>query len=224
MGLIEALAELVCPTRCAGCDAPGALVCESCAEALPLIDEDCACPRCGAPWGRLQCTECVGRVWSFSAVLSLGEFESVLARAVVLHKDAGERRLADVFAELLATRVVEAWPGWPDAVAFVPATRAALLRRGFDHGRSIAENLAGVLGLPLDEALRRASARDQRVLGREARSANVAGSFSAVGRVGGRVLLVDDVFTTGATLDEAAAVLLEAGADEVRCATVARAW
>jgi len=224
MRLREAFAELLFPTRCAGCDAPGALLCARCEADLPLISPADACPRCGAPYGRLLCTECWQREWAFSATLSLGEFETSLARAVVLHKDAGERRLAGVLGALLAARVREAWPDWPEGVAFVPATAVALRRRGFDHGRAIAETVASALGVPLLSALERSAARDQRTLGRSARAANAAGSFSASGPVPCRVLLTDDVFTTGATLDAAASALLVAGAAEVRCATVARAW
>ena len=78
--------------------------------------------------------------------------------------------------------------------------------------------------MPLVEPLTRAAAADQRLLGRADRARNAAGSFAVTGALTGHVLLCDDVFTTGATLDAAASVLLDAGACEVRCATVARAW
>ena len=71
---------------------------------------------------------------------------------------------------------------------------------------------------------KRSAARDQRALGRSERAANVAGTFRVAARVPERVVLCDDVFTTGATLDAAAAALLSAGADAVRVAAVARAW
>jgi predicted amidophosphoribosyltransferase len=222
--LLESLVELAFPTRCAGCELPGSLLCDTCRANLPLVLAENACPRCGAPYGALVCTECWNREWAFEAALSLAELEEPLARAVVLHKDAAEQRLGALLGGLLAEQIAGAWPGWPDAVAFVPATRAAYRRRGFDHGRAIAREVARQLERPLLEALARGVALDQRTLGREQRARNVAGSFSAMGAVSGRVLLCDDVFTTGATLDAAAAVLAEAGAGAVRCATVARAW
>jgi len=224
MRLLEALVELVYPTRCAGCEMPGAVLCDTCRDALPRVASSAACPRCGAPYGYLVCTECWNREWAFTAALSLGEFEAPLARAVVLHKDAGERRLGSVMGMLLAEQVVQAWPGWAEAVAFVPATRAALRRRGFDHGRAIAGEVAIRLEVPLVDVLVRRAAVDQRALGRADRARNAAGSFGARGELPRRVLLCDDVFTTGATVDAAACALLEAGAREVRCATVARAW
>jgi len=226
MGLVTGLAELIFPTRCAGCELPGAVLCAACLDALPRIEPDGRCPRCGAPFGALTCTECWNREWAFSAALALGELEAPLARAVVLHKDAGERRLATVLGGLLAEQVALIWPGWAQAVTFVPATRAALRRRGFDHGRAIGAVLAAELGVPLLSALVRGDARDQRSLGRIARAANAAGTFSVVpdAKLPDRLLITDDVLTTGSTLDVAAAVLLEAGATEVRVAAVARSW
>ena len=224
MRLLEGFAELLFPTRCAGCELPGALLCDTCREALPLVSAEYACPRCGAPFGVLVCTECWDRDWAFEAALSLGEFEAPLARAVVLHKDAAEQRLGGLLGSLLAEQIARRWPGWTEAVAFVPATRAALRRRGFDHGRAIASEVARLLEVPLLEALARAAARDQRVLGREERARNVVGSFSAGGPLPEHVLVCDDVLTTGATLDAAAGALIAAGAGSVRCATVARAW
>lgn len=224
MGLLDDIAELLFPTRCAGCELPGAVLCAGCHDELPRIDSAAACPRCGAPFGYLTCTECWNHEWAFSAGLALGELEQPLARAIVLHKDAGERRLAGVLGALLGEKLNAEWPGWADAVTYVPATRKAINRRGFDHARAIAAEVGRGTGVPLIQALDRRAARDQRALSRSARAANAAGTFSAREEVTGRVLLVDDVFTTGATLDAAASVLLEAGADEVRVAALARKW
>ncbi len=224
MRLIEGLAEILFPTRCAGCELPGAVLCDRCREELPRVDRQGACPRCGAPFGYLVCTECWSTEWAFEAALAVGSLEAPLARAVVLHKDAGERRLAAVFGRLLAEQVATTWSGWADCVAYVPATDAAMRRRGFDHGRAIAASLATELDVPFAEILRRTAARDQRALGRAERVANAAGTFHVVAEPPERVLITDDVFTTGATLDAAAGVLLSAGASAVRVAAVARAW
>ena len=139
MRLIEGLAELLFPTRCAGCEMPGAVLCESCRDALPRVEPSGACPRCGAPFGYLVCTECWSREWAFEAALAVGSLEAPLARAVVLHKDAGERRLAAVFGRLLAEQVGVAWPGWAAVCRLRPgdqgrATPSWLRPRACDRG------------------------------------------------------------------------------------------
>lgn len=224
MGLLDGLAELLAPTRCAGCEYPGSVLCARCLEALPRISHVDACPACAAPYGSLVCTECWNRSLAFEAALALGELDGPLARAVVLHKDAGERRLGALLGRLLAEQVCAQWPGWPDAVTWVPATDAARARRGFDHARALGEPLADACGVPLCGLLGRRAARDQRALGRRERAENSAGTFVVTGEVPRRVLVVDDVLTTGATLDAATEALVQGGATAVRIAVVARAW
>ncbi len=222
--MLEGLLELLFPTRCAGCDLPGALLCDGCRGRLRTIEPATACPRCGAPGGAARCSECAGASFAFAAARCAGTFEPPLSRLVVLHKDGGERRLGRVLAAVLAG-TLEEWLTWPDAVLGVPATPAALARRGFDHGSALASAVADLGGVPYTRVLACGARRDQRGLGREARAANVGAALrireGAV--VPGRILLVDDVLTTGATLDAASRALLAAGAREVRVAAVARA-
>lgn len=229
MRLLEGLAELVAPTRCCGCELPGALFCSDCEQnAVASLASSTACPSCAAPFGLLVCTECWQMEFAFEAAVALGELDGPLARAVVLHKDASERRVGARFGQLLANRIQECWREWVpnvEAVTWVPPSREALARRGFDHGAGIALPLAATLGIPARALLSRSgSGRDQRRLGRRERALNSRAAFSAVEWVPRTVLLVDDVFTTGATADGAAAALLGAGAESVRVAVLARAW
>ena len=122
-------------------------------------------------------------------------------------------------------------PEWPiDAVTFVPASIEAIRRRDFDHGLLLAEHLAKQLGRPLLHTLENPRTKDQRELSRKERSRNLAGSFRAKPcaretlLLAPKLLLVDDVFTTGATLCSATDALLEAGFEEVRCASFARVY
>lgn len=224
MRLLETIAEILAPTRCAGCELPGKLLCPSCAQRAFRFSADESCPRCGAPFGALVCTECWECEFAFEAALSLGELARPLSRAVVLHKDAGERRLGEVLGRRLGECVAEQWGPWPSVVTWIPPTRDALRRRGFDHGFALAKPVAEALGVPAEPLLVRDRAHDQRALGRGARALNAAGSFQVSGKTASHVLIVDDVLTTGATLDTASALLLEAGAADVRVAVVARAW
>ncbi len=224
MRLLEGLLELIAPTRCAGCESPGDLLCDACLSAIKWVDPALACPHCGAPFGYLVCTECWHMTLAFEAGLAAGELDGALARAIVLHKDAGERRLGDVLGGMVARRACERWPQWPDAVTWIPPTKAAIARRGFDHGHALALPVARRLGVAASPLLRRERARDQRELSRSARQQSARESFLVEGPVPAKVLVVDDVLTTGATLDAAAAALLAAGAASVRVAVVARAW
>jgi predicted amidophosphoribosyltransferase len=218
------LADLVWPPRCAGCDLPGKLLCARCAAALPLIECSHACPRCGAPDGAHGCAECGRTAFAFEAARCAGVLEWPLSRLVTLHKDAGELRLTPVLAAL-AVEAAGEWAEWAQAVAFVPAAPAAVARRGFDHGALLAAEFGALTGVPAIGALTARPRRDQRSLSREQRQANARASMRAIPVVAvpPRVLVLDDVFTTGSTLDAAAAALLQAGAVEVRAVAVARA-
>lgn len=231
-GATEALAETLWPTRCAVCDAPGEVLCNACRAALPYLDWWRACPRCGAPFGRVQCTECnpvmltrAGREdVPFAGCASAVTFEEAVGRIVRTYKDQGERRLATPMAELMVRVCPPAWA--PEVVVFVPASSAARRRRGFDHAELLAGEVARLLELPLASPLARPRTRDQRTLSRRARLENTAGRFEALpgASVPARVLLIDDVCTTGATLYDATDALLRAGAHKVWCLTFARVF
>ncbi|HJA29202.1 MAG TPA: ComF family protein [Candidatus Olsenella pullicola] len=232
----DELAEVLWPTRCVSCDQPGELVCDECRAALPWVEQRLACPVCGAPYGFLTCTECDGS-WAPRATVAALGFRGTAARMVTCLKDAHELRLAPVMAAAMLTALEEAsaWPavdGAPrfsgadvDGICFVPATAEAYGRRGFDHMELVARELAGMSGVPLADVLVRGPARDQRSLGKDARAANLSGTMRVCEDVCGmRLLLLDDVATTGASLNEASRVLLGRGAASVTACALARVW
>ena len=115
--------------------------------------------------------------------------------------------------------------GEVDAVCFVPATSAAFARRGFDHMELVARELCRLTGLPLADVLVRRRARDQRELGQAERAANLAGTVEVADDVSGmRLLLLDDVVTTGSTIREASRALLARGACPPTACALARVW
>lgn len=220
---MRALLDLVFPPRCAGCDAPGTLLCDECRLAVARIDPGGACPRCGAPLGgRAVCAECRGSAFAFSAARCAATLEPPVSRAIVLLKDGGERRYACVLAELLAG-CAGGWLDASDVLVPVPAAPSAVRRRGFDHAADIARELGRCVGLPVQRPLRATRGADQRALGRSDRFANRQGAFEVEDASDlQHVVLVDDVFTTGATFDAAACALAGAGATRIRALAVAR--
>lgn len=256
--LLDGMAELLWPARCAGCDLPGTLLCEDCAKSIPRIDPSHACPRCGAPFGLLVCTECTrcrergedggGLPAAVAAVAGAGplpgrapdlwdQLDGVCCYGVLAHpldaciriyKDEGERRLVPLLTGFLleALEGQRAFDlGLLDGVTFVPATPRAYARRGFDHMGGIAQGVAEGLGLPLLDVLARGARADQRALARSARLENAESDSVAICQLPGRrLLLLDDVLTTGATLSGAAHALRVAGAASVFGACIARAW
>jgi competence protein ComFC len=110
-----------------------------------------------------------------------------------------------------------------DVVVPVPLHRSRLVKRGFNQAELMARRLAERINAPVLDKLKVVRrTRDQVELSADARRANVAGAYSSRGPVAGRILLVDDVFTTGATLSECAEILRKAGGKEVHALTLCR--
>jgi competence protein ComFC len=110
-----------------------------------------------------------------------------------------------------------------DAVVPVPLHRSRLKKRGFNQPKLLARGVASRINAPVSDTLEAVrSTRDQVELSAAGRRANVAGASSARGPVAGRILLVDDVITTGATTSACARTLLQAGADEVHALRLCR--
>jgi len=228
----ESLLELIAPTRCAGCERPGAVLCEWCADDIARYRSKHLCARCGAPYGELVCTECEGQEFAFDRVLCLGELDGPLSRAIVIYKDAFEVRLGPVLGDMLGQYCVlwVARGGTPiDTVTWIPPTRRAMRRRGYDHAGILALSVARRLGVRCEQYLARRLAKDMRMLSRQQRISEAADSYvwaqgDAPDLCGRHLMIVDDVLTTGATLNGAAQMLLGAQASTVTGAVLARAW
>lgn len=159
----------------------------------------------GIPTKRLDNVARVVAAWDYDGV----------ARALVLAlKVRGRRAAAVALAEGIAERVWHEGSA-VDALTWVPGRRRDIRRRGFDHAQRISEELSRLLGIPSTRLLTRVTdPADQAGLGAAARRGNLHGAFAA-GPAPGRVAIVDDVVTTGATLSEAGRVLRGAGATHV---------
>ena len=213
---------LVLPSRCAGCDVPGPALCAPCAAALIRIGPP-VCERCGCPgaWPVRRCVECAGRRLAFARARGAVVYDERARRLVSAWKERGRRDLAGPLAAIVEELIAR--PG-ADVVTYVPGDR----ERGRERGHVPAARLARALGerwsLPTEGLLTRtrASVR-QAALPRAERRANVRGAFAVAGDVPRRVVLVDDVYTTGATVSACSGVLRRAGARRVEVVCLARA-
>lgn len=227
--MLDAWLDLVLGSRCSSCGAPGRPLCEACDAALV--------PRPGIAW---PTPTPVGLVLPVAA---LG-YDGVARTLVVAHKEHGRLALARPLGRLLAAAVEEAWRLGTEGVTGrdptpvltlvpVPSHVSVVRGRGHDPLLRVARTAAGVLrSQGADVVVRRllrvrARPGDQAALGAEERSANLRGRFEArvppgaLGLRRARLVLVDDVITTGATLREAQRALEAEGLLPLAAATVA---
>jgi len=214
--------DVLLPQRCLVCGAAGPQLCAGCRAALPVVGPP-LCDRCGAPtaWPVARCRECAGRRLAFATARAAVAYDDPVRRLVAGWKERGLRRLADEAAALMAERLDR-----PSAaiVTFVPPDHDRRLTRGYHPAERLAVRLAAAWDLPCEPLLARTRpSTRQRGLPLGERKRNVAGAFRAARPLSGAVLLVDDVYTTGATAHAASAALLGAGAAGVQIATFARA-
>ena len=197
MSLLSALLDLIFPAKCPFCgrvlDRPG--ICDTCRGELPWTEGADALRR--GPGGFL----CAAPLW----------YQGLAREGLHRFKFRGMSSAAAPLGELIAGCAAEHFSGAFDTVTWVPVSPRRLRQRGYDQARLLAESARHN---PAQSGLKEAAAR----------RANVLGVYEAVDpeRISGhRILLVDDICTTGATLAECARVLREAGAADVVCAAAA---
>jgi len=230
--LFDPVLAVVFPQACPACQQPldrptrGPL-CGPCWLTLPRhAHAACACGGPGAPAG--PCGRCRRGLTAFAAGASLGPYEGTLRTVIHELKYGGQRRVAARLAEtaLDDPRVRDLVP--PGAVVVpVPLHPRRQMERGFNQSELLAREIARRTGTVVAEAalVRRLDTPPQTGLSAAARRANVKGAFAVRqrARVAGRCcVLVDDVFTTGATAQACARALRQAGASDVRLLTMAR--
>lgn len=196
------------------------MFCAACLRAVPRLRPPW-CERCGAPtgWPVRRCAECAGRRIAFATARAAVAYDDRVRRLVAAWKEHGLRELVSVAAELaVAVPRSEA-----TAIAWVPANRDRTLRRGHHTAERLARELAERWDLPALELLRltRTGSR-QRGSSLAERRRNVRGAFAPAGTPPRHVLLIDDVYTSGATASAAASALRRGGARRVDVVTFAR--
>lgn len=205
--MLASLFDLVTPRRCAGCSAAGALLCARCTGAL-LADPFRADPAPRPP--------------GLPPVFAAAAYDGPVRAALIAFKERGRLGLAAPLGAALgaALRLAGA-----DAIVAVPASRGGRRTRGYDHVAMLAKRAAAQGGAHrLSGLVQIRDVRDQSALDAGDRAANVVGSMRYTGRrpfPGSRVVVVDDIVTSGATLSEAARALRAAGVDVAAAAVVA---
>lgn len=229
-GVASELLSILFPVRCVHCGTAGNWLCPDCAAALAPIGPH-QCRRCGRPalHDVKGCPECRGRELSFSAASAAFHYEGSARSLVHRLKYSGQRRLAAFMADISAPALAEWISGMSAAASenagpaglteadrgftltFVPLHSSKLVSRGYNQAGMYSRALARLLGLPIRGLLsRHLPTMPQNRLDFAQRRNNLNGSILPDRKarvVTGRVVLIDDVYTTGATAAECARIL-----------------
>jgi len=202
-------------------------ICDKCFDELPFIDGK-TCMRCGCKitdMGKV-CINCKQNAHKFTANYSVFEYVEPISTKVRQLKFSNRKYLAYTFANFIATKAIECGKKF-DVVLPVPLAPKALKARGYNQSELLCSTLKELgYNVKTDVLIKKVDTHTQVGLEREERVKNLEGVFKVANRkaVKGKVvLLVDDVITTGTTLDECADVLKSAGATKVYCITLCHA-
>lgn len=220
---LNRLADLFFAPQCCICGGRTAdsvfPLCKECVKdfQVSLIKE---CPRCGCTRNQCSCEKSTNTVFLFYYHTHDEK------RAILNLKREPDKRIARFFGKLLAEKVKRAKSVGFDCVTYVPRKPKSIRIYGGDQSRLIAAGVAEGLEIPMLQLLKRKSSRktDQKLLDAAGRRKNVKNTFYAVAGAAAyrRILLIDDVTTTGSTIDECASLLREAGVKQVVKAVLAR--
>lgn len=198
-------------------------LCAECMDKLPMIDRGCLI--CGAPINGESdyCDRCKTGEAAYTVNRSPLEYAGEARNMIYSLKFGNKRYLAHTLAALMADKYLDCGMHG-EIIVFVPMTEAEEKARGFNQSELLATDISDRLNIPMLPALKKVRTTDQqKKLGKKEREENLKGAFVCVfPQVEGRkILLIDDVFTTGATANECSKALIKAGAREVNVLTAA---
>lgn len=232
---MKSICDLIFPPFCSGCNEPLVTLCADCLAQLRLC-ERAMCATCLRTSDLPFCSRaCAHALSALDGIFTLGRYHEhpLIARLISSLKFQGNLRLAQSLGTLMAERIIESGRlaeheehSTLDITA-VPLHRTRLRRRGYNQSAVLAAALGAKLNLPVETLLTRTrNTKPQTTLRRAERLTNLVHAFSCTpssdALYNRSVLLVDDVATTGATLDEAAQTLKRAGAARVWGCVIAR--
>ncbi len=238
--LASSAIDMLFPPVCSFCDLPlvaymrrGVQLCNPCHAALTEGRSQRFCPNCGVPLPQswpltAKCPACPTRS-AIDQVVPLGVYCDELRQAVIRAKQFFEYPLAATLGTLLAEELVDrGWAESIDVVIPIPKYWIKRIIRGTNTAEVLAESMARIMHRPLLPAALTGcrKTRKQSLLGRSERQRNMRGSFRVTNGyhfTDARVLIVDDIMTTGATAQDAARALRSSGAARITLSVVARA-
>lgn len=217
--MIDGLLAIVAPHSCCGCGNPGSILCLSCKNDI-IYEPFSACLGCLRPTADTGLCSACSQAMGVEAGWGVGVREGVLKRLLDRYKFDSAREAGQICAGLLDERL----PVLPPVLTVVPVPTAPAHRRvrGFDHTLHIAKAFAGRRSLACRQSLRRYSSDTQHFKGRSERIKQAEHGLEAVGVVPSDILLIDDIYTTGATLRACVRLLRAAGAKRIFVAIIAR--
>jgi ComF family protein len=238
--LKEGALDLLYPLRCIHCGSTGAIdkescLCPVCLEAEEIFgDEEHVCPRCGLPIehsadsvSTTACRFCEHSAFHFQYAASAGRYEGRLRSVIRGYKYEAKLQVKAHLAKLLSQAYGRsAFYDKAEIVAPVASSKSRVKARGYDPVAELAKAFAEAEGFKFigDVITRKRDTRPLAGLSAKERHGEVMGAFAPVeGKtIDGAVILVDDIMTTGSTLDDAARAVKAAGAERVYALTVAR--
>jgi ComF family protein len=222
---LKQLQRSLLPGTCLLCssDSAAMLLCRACSADLPSLPQH-LCPQCSAQTTHGErCGACLKAPPAFAKTLAIFRYEFPVDRIIHAYKYGHQIAVAEWAAELIANQIQASEY---DLLIPMPLHPARLRERGFNQSVEIARRIASKMKLPLDShsLIRRRATSPQAELPMKERARNVRGAFECKTDLSARrILLIDDVMTTGATLREAARVIKLHGAAQIDVAVVARA-
>ncbi len=228
--------ELFYPEHCVVCGSAqtvAPLLCKSCHETAQKVTapfcEICSRPYDGQIPAPFSCPNCISQSFGFACAVAPYRARGIVRELIHRFKYNGDFHLRHILARWAAEGLADPrlQQSSFDAIVPVPLHPARQRERGFNQAQAIGELLSKKSNIPLQTCLRRVRYTEtQTHFDRATRMRNLRTAFRAAGDpislAGKKLLLVDDVFTTGSTLDECSRVLLEAGAESVSAITIAR--
>lgn len=225
--LIQGFMGLLYPLRCGGCGMAGYVLCKECVETFLVVDEETSCPVCGMPVGmRSVCGKCLDNKNLFEEGIYGFYYENRLRDAIHSFKFSGRKDVGKSLVGLVAKKIMDAASKF-DCIIPLPVTEKRLKERGFNQSFIISEEISRMADKPVYHSalLKTKETKDQYTLSKDERKKNVKNAFSLAknaGIEGKKILLVDDLYTTGQTAREAARILLRGKAKAILFFALAR--